>query len=361
MINLGNTLFDYIGQTVVTPWDRLKKHIFQSYPVHTTSMPATDDNLLEVARKYEDESDMVWIVSDKAKIVIDFPWHFKPSDIGHAFIHSFPRVIKRTKRPVIWNDIKLVPTGGMAHGHVKNKIISSYHESEFNIIMISYHEPEADKKFQDLKERFPEVKHVKNVKGIGEAHKAAGKLSDTDMVWIVDADADVLPSFAFDYVPPMSKRKNTTYSWSARNPVNDLEYGYGGIKLFPKEQLLTMGHELPDFSTGAAFFQPVRDVANITCFNKDPFRTWRSSFRECVKLSSKINPNVVDAETEHRLNDWCTVDNGARFGRYCIKGANEGKAYGIKHKDDIDALNKINDFEWLREQFVASMKKRIDI
>jgi hypothetical protein len=37
----------------------------------------------------------------------------------------------------------------------------------------------------------------------------------------------------------------------------------------------------------------------------------------------------------------------------------EGKAYGIEHKDDIDALSKINDFEWLREQFVASMKKRI--
>ena len=54
-----------------------------------------------------------------------------------------------------------------------------------------------------------------------------------------------------------------------------------------------------------------------------------------------------------------TIDNGERFGRYCIKGANEGKTYGLEHKDDIEALNKINDFEWLREQFVASMKKKI--
>ena len=49
-------------------------------------------------------------------------------------------------------------------------------------------------------------------------------------------------------------------------------------------------------------------------------------------------------------------DNGERFGRYCIKG---GKAYGKVNKGDVEALNKINDFEWLREQFVVSMKKRI--
>ena len=28
------------------------------------------------------------------------------------------------------------------------------------------------------------------------------------------------------------------------------------------------------------------------------------------------------------------VDNGERFGRYCIKGALEGKAYGEAHKGD---------------------------
>ena len=36
----------------------------------------------------------------------------------------------------------------------------------------------------------------------------------------------------------------------------------------------------------------------------------------------------------------------------------EGKAYGLENKDNTEALNKINDFEWLRK-FVASMKKRV--
>ena len=36
------------------------------------------------------------------------------------------------------------------------------------------------------------------------------------MVYIVDADADIMGDFSFDFIP-MSKRKNTTYVWSARN------------------------------------------------------------------------------------------------------------------------------------------------
>ena len=359
MINLERSaLFDYKGQTVITPWDRLKKHIFQAYPIHMTDRVITEDHLLEIAREYEDRADMVWVVDQSIKTVADFPWHYRPSDLGRNFIHEFPRVTRRSKRPMLWGDVRLVPTGGVAHGTFKNKIIATYHEADFDIVMLSYHESEADANYQRLKARFPDIKHVKNVKGIAEAHREAARITETEMVWIIDADADILPSFNFEYIPPMANRKNTTYSWFARNPVNGLEYGYGGIKLFPREQLLEMGHELPDFSTGAAFYQPVRDVANITSFNKDPFRTWRSAFRECVKLSSKINPNQKDDETNERLEIWCTVDNGARFGRYCVKGANEGREYGIANKDDVAALNKINDFEWLRERFVESMKQR---
>jgi hypothetical protein len=30
-----------------------------------------------------------------------------------------------------------------------------------------------------------------------------------------------------------------------------------------------------------------------------------------------------------------------------------GRDYGLKHKTDLEALKKINDFEWLEEQFRA--------
>ena len=356
MINL----LEYKGQSVVTPWDRLKRFVFAHYPVIKTDKRITNESaLVTLALDYQGKSDMVWIVHDKASIREDFPWHYRPSDSGKSIIHTFPTVTKRTKSTVLHGDVQLVPTSGLVHGKADNKIIAAYQKTDFDVFMISYHEAEADTNFQKLLEKFPDAKHVKNVEGIGNAHKECAKQSTTEMVYIVDADADIANDFYFDYMPPMSKRKNTTYVWSARNPINGLEYGYGAVKLFPRVQLLEMGHELPDFTTGTAFYQPVANVSNYTRFNKDPYRTWRSAFRECVKLASSINPNQKQEETNARLETWCTVDNGERFGRYCIKGALEGKAYGEANKDDIEALNKINDYEWLREQFVASMKKRI--
>ena len=358
MINLK----EFKGQSVVTPWDRLKKHIFESYPIVKTSAIKDAQELLSIANEYQGRSEMVWVVDETAKLREDFPWHYRPSDTGKNLIHEFPRVVKRTGSTVAWGDVRLVPTGGEAdvHGSTKNKIIASYNEVDFDVFMISYHEAEADKNFHKLQNRFPDAKHVKNIEGIGNAHKECARQSETKMVYIVDADAEIMDDFNFDFIPPMAKRENTTYVWSARNPVNNLEYGYGGVKLFPRQQLLEMGHELPDFSAGSAFYQPVSNVSNITRFNKDPFRTWRSAFRECVKLSSGIQQATTPKqETVDRLQGWTTVDNGARFGRYCIKGALEGKAYGEEHADDLDALNKINDFEWLRERFVESMKKRI--
>lgn len=363
MINLKQSeLFDFAGQSVISPFDRLKKFIFSSYPVIEVDSLSDDEELLKLAAKYVGTSEMVWVKRSSAVIREDFPWHFRPTGVGKKIIHMFPKVTKRTGRPTGWGDLKLVPTDMVAHGVVENKIICSYNEADFDVFMISYHEEEADSNFAKLKQKFPDAQHVKNVKGIAEAHKECARRSETEMVYIVDADSEVLSSFNFDYFPPMAKRKNTTYVWYARNPINDLEYGYGGIKLFPREQLLEMGHVLPDFSAGVAFYQPVKDVASITMFNKDPFRTWRSAFRECVKLASGIQQSETPKqETIDRLETWCTVDNGARFGRYCIKGANEGKAYGEAHADDVDALNKINDFEWLREQFVESMKNNIRI
>jgi hypothetical protein len=360
MINLTQTdLLQYKGQNVITPWDRLKKHIFQPYPIHTAEKIQDFNALLEIGLKYQDKADMVWVVDSSAAIMDEFPWHFRPSDLGKLLIHEFPRVTRRSKHPLVWGDIKLVPTGGVSHGTIQNKIISGYHEADFDIVMISYHESEADEKYLKLKTRFPDIKHVKNVKGIGEAHKEAARISDTQMVWIVDADSDVSPTFNFDFIPPMADRSITTYSWFASNPVNGLEYGYGGLKLFPRDQLLTMGHNLPDFATSSAKYQPVKYVASVTRFNKDPFRTWRSAFRECAKLASGINPNNPSEETLERLHVWTTVDNGVRFGRYCLKGALEGKAFGEKYFDDVEMLNKINDFEWLRLLFVKNMKKQI--
>ena len=93
------------------------------------------------------------------------------------------------------------------------------------------------------------------------------------------------------------------------------------------------------------------EVSCITAFNTDALSTWRGAFRECVKLASKTIPGQVDEETEQRLTTWCTVGADAEFGKYAIHGAIVGKHFGETHKDNKEILYKINDFEWLKEQY----------
>ena len=92
-------------------------------------------------------------------------------------------------------------------------------------------------------------------------------------------------------------------------------------------------------------------VSNTTRFNTDPFNTWKSAFRECVKLSSKVIDRQDNKETEARLDVWCNNSND----NIAIAGAKAGREYGIKHRGDHVKLHMINNFEWLKEQFDATV------
>lgn len=221
----------------------------------------------------------------------------------------------------------------------------------YDIVFISYQETNADENFARLTERFPMAKRIHGVKGIHQAHIAAAKRCFTKMFWIVDGDAIVTDDFDFTYVAS-EWDLDTVHVWRSQNPINDLVYGYGGVKLFPRQLTINMDTSKPDMTTSITNkFKAMPDVSNITAFNTSPFETWRSAFRECVKLSSKVIDRQNDDETDNRLHAWCTVGEDRHYGKYAIAGANAGAAYGIEYKNDLDALKMINNFEWLKEQF----------
>ena len=218
----------------------------------------------------------------------------------------------------------------------------------YDIVFISYQEPSADENYAALKARFPMAKRVHGIKGIHQAHIKAAKKCFTKMCWIVDADAIILNDFNFDYVVP-EHQLDHVHVWRSQNPINELVYGYGGVKLFPRKLTIDMDLTKPDMTTSISpHFIAVEQVANITAFNTDPFNTWKSAFRECAKLSSKIIDRQNNEETEQRLDTWCTKGIERRYGDYAIAGANAGREFGISNRSDISL---INNFEWLHEQF----------
>ena len=155
----------------------------------------------------------------------------------------------------------------------------------FDIFFISYQEPNADVNFAILQDRFPIAQRVHGVKGIHQAHKEAAKKALTKMFYVVDGDALVEDDFNFDYEVP-TKDMNAVHVWRSKNPVNELVYGYGGVKLLPTKLTLDMDCASTDMTTSISNrFRSMEQISNTSRFNSTPFNTWKSAFRECVKLS----------------------------------------------------------------------------
>ena len=221
----------------------------------------------------------------------------------------------------------------------------------YDIVFISYNEPTADANYAALKERFPIAKRVHGINGIHQAHIKAAKKCFTKMVWIVDADAVIKEDFNFEYEVP-DHQLDHVHVWRSQNPINDLVYGYGGIKLFPRKLTINMDVNKPDMTTSISDnFVLMPYIANVTAFNTGEFETWKSAFRECCKLASKVIDRQNSEESDKRLHAWCTVGEDRPFGTYAIQGAKAGAAYGARNQGNTEALKQINDFEWLKEKF----------
>jgi len=231
----------------------------------------------------------------------------------------------------------------------------------YDIAFISYNESNADDNYRILSERFPLAKRIHGIHGIHQAHIFAAHSCHTKMFWVVDADIVVSESFKFNH---------TVSEWESRcvhiyrslNPVNGLIYGNGGVKLLPRLPTINMDVVGTDMTTNISPDIIVMDeTAGTTAFNVSAFSAWRSGFRECAKLSSKVIYNQVNDETDHRLAIWQTVGSDELNGEHVIAGAKLGRAFGEKHSKSISHLNLINDFAWLREQFNIYINRKTDI
>jgi hypothetical protein len=144
--------------------------------------------------------------------------------------------------------------------------------SNFDIVFISYYEPNADENWNRLKTRFPRAKRVDKIKGIHQAHIAAANQVSSEMFWVVDGDASIVDTFNFDYADP---EKHTVHVWQSINPINGLVYGYGGVKLLPTDMTINMDITKADMTTSISNqFKIIQSVSNVTAFNTDPFNSW---------------------------------------------------------------------------------------
>ena len=235
---------------------------------------------------------------------------------------------------------------------------------DFDIIFISYDEPNADDNWQDLLANCPWAKRSHGVYGSDAAHKAAAKLSETSRFITVDADNIVDPNF-FNLEIDMSEiKKNDVISWAAKNEVNGLVYGNGGIKCWPKhvvEQMRT--HEAApanqtaaqvDFCWNINYIQ-MNNVYSHVYNNASPLQAWRAGFREGCKMTLE-NGDVVDRHSikqihhknYQRLLIWQSVGADTLNGLWAMYGARLGTVMTNLRRDEWNWID-VRDFKWLNK------------
>lgn len=188
----------------------------------------------------------------------------------------------------------------------------------------------------------------KSIGTIFESHKAIADNCSEDRFYVVDGDCWILDNFNFDRKIDLTPCSVAVFR--AKNPINGLVYGHGGIKLFSKDCFSAERLDKPDMTTTLAdAYIKVNVLASEHRFNYTPYSTWRTAFREAVKLSSGINKNNNDQESQDRLTMWCEAGIEAQYGYFSLLGAKQGVIFAKKHKNNLD---KVNDFKWLEEQFL---------
>jgi hypothetical protein len=204
----------------------------------------------------ESLTDLFWIIPKEVELSPKFKFdlYFSHYDVternmNHVFKHVFRGQETYTGVSLVSRKSTLSQKE-ITHRFLINK--KQYPEvasnlKPYDIVFISYNEPNADENFAKLVEKFPRAKRVHGVKGIHQAHIAAAKLVDTCMLWVVDGDAVIEKDFNFDH-EVSTYEKDIVHVWRSKNPVNDLVYGYGGVKLLPTELTLTMDVSKPDMT-----------------------------------------------------------------------------------------------------------------
>ena len=91
-------------------------------------------------------------------------------------------------------------------------------------------------------------------------------------------------------------------------------------------------------------------LSGVANFNTDEWTTWRTSFREAIKLCT-----FSDDISQDRLKIWTTIANGD-YAQYCLDGANDAVNYFDEVAGDFDQLKLSYDWAWLKNRFEQKYK-----
>lgn len=215
-----------------------------------------------------------------------------------------------------------------------------------DIVYISNGEPEAEKHYQHLVNSVKSQNKIHRIKGINgrtAAYQAAALKSTTAWFFAVFAKIEVNPEFNWLWQPDPIKGP-MHYIFHAHNPVNGLEYGHMAVVAYSKTLTLATEYTGLDFVMTKPH-DVVPALSGIARFNQNPIVTWRTAFREVLKLKQDGSEDALE-----KLRVWTSKAVGLN-GIWSIKGARDAVEYYIEVNGEYDKLMLSYDWTWLNNRF----------
>jgi hypothetical protein len=260
---------------------------------------------------------------------------------------------------------------------------------QLDLIYLSYDEPQKEDFWLAIQNMVPWAKRVDGVRGSDAAHKAAAAASDTERFILVDGDNMLDETFLDQSLTITHENKDAQFRWRARNYINGLYYGNGGLSSWTKTFVNNMRtHEASDgnHKTNIEFcfdplYWPMHNCYSTTYPNYTPKQAWRAGFREGVKMCNRdgLMPTNLQSFTHHvwpnnlrNLHIWQTVGRDVENGFWAILGARLGTHYlmlrdwdytSVQDFDELDRLWALHqhDDELVARQVAADLNRALNL
>ena len=209
--------------------------------------------------------------------------------------------------------------------------------ADLDCIYLTYDEPNAEENWVKIKNMVPWASRVDGVKGSDAAHKAAADASSTDRFVLIDGDN--IPDDKF-FNLTLEVDEVCVYRWRARNYINGLMYGNGGLSVWSKQFVYDMRtHEATDGTAENdvefcfySNYYAMHDCYSTTYPNASEFQAWRAGFREGVKMCLNKGARPTIAEFQNRVHHrnldhltiWHNVGRDVDHGIWAMAGARMG-------------------------------------
>ncbi|NEB14130.1 hypothetical protein G3I32_35785 [Streptomyces coelicoflavus] len=225
--------------------------------------------------------------------------------------------------------------------------------SDFDILMLSYDEPRASLLHTRLQRVLGvKVKRLHGVHGMRRAYRMAAEIVDSEQFLLADGDFVIATEFGLDDVAPLADDVSMRV-WRARNPLNGLVYGYGGLKLIRRSALRQLGEAVDVLAALPGRTEFHARIAGTTRINQSPYHAWKAGFRECAMLARGSEYGMDDGEAAQRIAAWTGGCDG-EFAPYATAGAKEGVAFAGEADQTPQLFDKLNDPRWLFARFTAA-------